>query len=104
MKEKAILIQAREQGRQEGFEEGLKQGRLMGEGGSTVEASGSGRTRSRRSRERSTNPKSSSRRNTNPVTAEVGPSQASLEAEAAIRSIAERGNERVRLQLKDVER
>lgn len=38
------------------------------------------------------------------VTAEVGPSQASLEAEAVIRSIAERENERVRLQLKDVER
>ena len=102
MKEKAILVQAREQGRQEGFEEGLRQGRLL-DGGSTGEASGSGGARSRRSRER-TNPKSSSRRNTNPVTAEVGPSQASLEAEAAIRSIAERENERVRLQLKDVER
>jgi hypothetical protein len=98
MKEKAILIQAREQGRQEGFEEGLKQGRLLGEG-ATGEASG---TRSRRSREQSTN--HSSRRNPNPVTADVGPSQASLEAEAAIRSIAERENERVRLQLKDVER
>ena len=32
MKEKVILIQAREQGRQEGFEEGLKKGRLLGEG------------------------------------------------------------------------
>ena len=100
MKEKAILVQAREQGRQEGFEEGLRQGRFLGDG-SPGEASGSGRTRSRRSRERSTNPKSSSRRN---VTADLGPSQASLEAEAAIRSIAERENERVRLQLKDMER
>jgi hypothetical protein len=52
--------------------------------GSPAEASGSGRTRSRRSRERSTNPKGSSRRNANPVNADVGPSQASLEAEAAI--------------------
>ena len=98
------MIQAREQGRQDGFEEGLKQGRLLEEGGSTGEPSRSGRPRPRRSRERSTNPKSSSRRNTNPVIAEVAPSQASLEAEAAIRSIAERENERVRLQLKDVER
>jgi hypothetical protein len=98
MKEKAILMQAREQGRQEGFEEGLKQGRFLGEG-STGETSGSGGTRSRRSRE----PNHSSRR-ANPVTADVGPSQASLEAEAAIRAISERENERVRLQLKDVER
>ena len=99
MKEKAILMQAREQGRQEGFEEGLKQGRLLGER-STSEASGSGGTRFRRSRE----PNHSSRRNANPVTADVGPSQASLEAEAAIRAISERENERVRLQLKDLER
>ena len=47
---------------------------------------------------------SSSRHNVNPVTAEVGPSQALLEAEAAIRSIAECQNKRVRWQLKDVER
>ena len=39
---------------------------------------------------------SSSRCNVNPVTAEVGPSQALWEAEAAIRSIAERQNKRVR--------
>ena len=100
MKEKVILIQAREQGRQEGFEEGLKKGRLLGEG-STGETPGSGRTRSR-SRERSTD--RSSWRNVNPVTTDVGPGQASLEVEAAIRSIAERENERVRLQLKAVER
>ena len=103
IKEKAILIQAREQGRQEGFEEGLKQGRLLGEG-SIGETSGSGRTKStRRSLERSTN-RSSRRRITNPLNTDVGRSQASLEAEAIIRSIADRENERIRLQLKAVER
>ena len=90
MKEKAILIQAREQGRQEGFEEGLKKGRLLGE-------ISTGETLGERSTDRS------SWRNTDSVTTDVSPSQASLEAEAAIRSIAER-NERVRLQLKAVER
>ena len=75
-----------------GFEEGLKQGRVLGEG-SILEASGS----ARRSGERSTNPKSSSRRDRNPASADAGPSQASLEAEAARATIrfAERENERV---------
>ena len=111
MKEKAILIQAREQGRQEGFEEGLRQGRRLPasneeEESSGGEASGSGNAGGggQRTRRRTTN-KGSSRRNghrrsnTNPD----GPSQASLEAEAT-RAIAERESLRVQLQLKDVER
>ncbi|KAF8814348.1 hypothetical protein BYT27DRAFT_6334963 [Phlegmacium glaucopus] len=111
MKEKAILIQAREQGRQEGFEEGLRQGRLRGqsnEESSGDEASGSGnagggeRARTRRTRERSTNKSSSRRHRSN-----TNPSQPSIDAEAsiaAIRANAERENLRIQLQLKAVER
>jgi hypothetical protein len=88
-------VQTREQGRQKGFEEGLvKQGRGLGDGspGET-----SGKTKSGMSHNHS------SWRN---ATTDVGPSQASFEAEAAnaILSIAERVNERVRVQLKASER
>jgi hypothetical protein len=75
-----------------GIEEGLKQVRVLGDGSS---GETSGKTRSGRSRNHS------SRHN---ATTDIGPTQRSLEAEAAIRSIAEREDECIRLQLKAVER